>query len=175
MQFNQEVTVTNNNDKRSSTKEMKAIVRHQQGVGARHPYTPLCGEGGRYLDTCTEPVFFEKNFKKSEDQRINELREMGLGYKWLQIAETIGFDNFMSIWAILDADNINNSDIPSERVRIWVPTFNRYLRYQRNRYILARAADKDANPDDIKKEIRKLLGESLSLAHIKKIMGKVNI
>lgn len=165
----------NNNDKRSPTIRMKATDTRSPGVGGRQADThPLSGGGG-YQDICIESVFSKKILKKSEDPRINELREIGLGHKWLQMAEAIGFDNFMTVWSILDEENINNGGVTCERIRMWVPAFKRYLRYQRNRYIIARASDNDARPEKIQKEINKLLGEQLSLAHIKRIMDKVNI
>ncbi|MCW8831489.1 MAG: hypothetical protein OQK32_08235, partial [Gammaproteobacteria bacterium] len=111
--------------------------------------------------------------EKKIDPRIIELQEMGLGQRWLRIAHQVGFDAFMVMWRELDSDEFGDSG--SERIRVWIPKFSRYLKFQRNRYILFRANDPDIKPDEIQKEIRKMLGESLSVPHIKRVMEKANI
>lgn len=167
--------MSTNTQTRSSSEEMTDSDGQIDWVGGRQGQTSTLGGGGGYQDNCTHGGFQDGGSGGKADPRINELREMHIGRKWIQIAETIGFDNFMAMWAILDEDNIKNDGLSCDRVRIWVPVFKRYLRYQRNRYILSRAADGDASPQDLQAEIKKLLSESLSIHHIKRIMEKVTI
>lgn len=171
--------MSNNNNKRSSTSVMTVGPPRwgmsQAGVGARHRHTHTPGGGGGYLSICTKSDFFKNDFEKNRDPRIQELREIGLGKKWLMIAEEVGFDAFMAMWRILDSDEFEEAGASSERIRIWVPAFKRYLKFQRNRFILFRASQDDCSADDLRKEIKEQLGESLSVAHIKRIMDKDTI
>lgn len=169
--------MSDNNNKRSSTAGITVGPPRwgmsQAGVGARQLDPHLPGGGGGYLSICTGSDFSVLVSEKKIDPRIIELKEMGLGQRWLNIAYQIGFDNFMVVWRELDSDEFGDSG--SERIRVWVPKFTRYLKFQRNRYILFRANDPDTTPEHIQKEIRKMLGESLSVPHIKRVMEKVNI
>ena len=144
----------------------------QVRVGARHTHDQAPGGGGGYLSICTKSDFFKNDFEKKLDPRIQELREIGLGKKWLMIAEEIGFDAFMVMWRILDSDELEDNGMSSERIRVWVPAFRRYLKFQRNRFIIFRASQDDCSAEELRKEIKKQLGESLSVAHIKRIMDK---
>ena len=144
-------------------------------VGARHRHTHTPGGGGGYLSTCTKSDFFKNDFEKKCDPRIQELREIGLGKKWLVIAEAIGFDAFMAMWRILDADEYEDSMVSSEGIRVRVPLFRRYLKFQRNRYILFCVSQGEKSAANLQKEIKKQLGESLSITHILRLMKKGNI
>lgn len=176
--------MSNNNNKRSSIAKTDPTFIHeneshsqQRRVGGRQEKAGWPGGGGGYLNTCTllNPAEGGSGGEGYCDPRISELKEIGLGSKWLKIAEAIGFDAFMAMWRILDSNDIGNSVHSSERVRMWIPAFRRYLRYQRNRYISALALEPGITPHEVQKKIQKLLGESLSFAHIKRIMDKVNI
>ena len=167
----------NNNDKRSSTSIMTVACSRaapkQAGVGARHSNTSTPGWGGGYLGICTGSDFSNLVSEKKIDPRIIELQEMGLSQRWLNIAYKIGFDSFMIMWRELDTDELGDSG--SDRIRIWVPKFSRYLKYQRNRYISFRAGDSSVTASEIRKDIKNTLGESLSVAHIKRVMEKAKI
>ena len=171
--------MSNNNNKRSSTTgitlENRRAGMSEQGVGARHAHDQAPGGGGGYLSICTKSDFLKNDFEKKLDPRIQELREMGLGKKWLMIAEAIGFDAFMAMWRILDSDDIEDTGISSDRIRVWVPAFNRYLKFQRNRYIIFCASQGDSSAAEIRKAINTQLGELLSEAHIKRIMERASI
>lgn len=167
--------MTNNNDKRSSTEEITDNDGQIDWVGGRQPYTPTPTGGGGYQSICMDTDFSKNFFKKIEDQKIKELKEMGIGEKWLHIAERIGFDNFIEVWTILDADNIRDLNMSYERVRFCIPTFKRYLRYRRNCYISILVAENNVDSKYIQKQISENLGEDLSLTHIKRLMIEATI
>ena len=156
--------------KRSSENEMdtdRTGTQHQaQGVGGRQPATDTPSEGGGYLDICTTDNPW---FGPPRDPRLDELRRLGLSRRWIQIAETIGFDAFMSVWQILDEDNHGRGPSERENVRIQVPLFAKYLRFQRNRYILA-LDQTGMPPHEIKRKVRDVLREDVSIGHINRIV-----
>lgn len=139
-------------------------VGGRQGRGA----TPAVGGG--YLETCTVLKFSARppEAKKNRDPRMDELERMGLPRVWLDVAEEIGIDPFLSMWRILDAD-------PSMRhkegfLQINLKLYRSYLRYQRNRYIEALAA-RGYKPIEIQRELSRQLCESVSLRHISRLAG----
>lgn len=99
-----------------------------------------------------------------------ELREMGLSPTWLRIAETIGTEQFLSVWRILDESNRDLHRGRREKVRVWVPLYATYLRHRRNRYIKALAAE-DLRPLDIQQRVYRELCERISLRHIVRIIA----
>lgn len=106
------------------------------------------------------------------DPRLAELREMGLGHRWLVLASAIGYDNFIIAWQILDDDEQWRQD---SRGRIVVPRFSRFLRYQRNRYIKALSAEENASGKQIAKKVKAETGESLSEAHIHRLIREASM
>lgn len=140
------------------------------GVGARPADPAPAPGGGGYQDVCTVLDFEKKptEAKKTapQDPRLDELRHMGLSRAWLQVAEAIGVDAFLTMWRILDADPAcwHNDSILRVRLR----PYRSYLRYQRNRYIEALVI-KGLKPDEIKRRLRQQLGESVSHRHITRL------
>jgi hypothetical protein len=148
--------------KRSSTNEMPG---DGCGVGARHgSITSTRGQGG-YLNICTTDRFSKKN--ATSDSRLAELREIGLAAHWIDVAASIGVDNFLTTWAIL-----SNSDvIRGEKHYAYVPRYSVWMRYQRNRVIMSLHAD-GLLPKEIRVRIGEDLNELVSVDHIKRIIAK---
>lgn len=141
---------------------------HTEGVGGRHGSRPPAMQGGGYQDICTTA---NTSLEKKCDARLVELREVGLSRAWLTVAEVIGVDAFLDAWKVLDqqAAHIN----PGQR-EIYVPLFASYLRFQRNRFILA-LADHGTSVDEIRRQVRTVLCEDISARHITRIVAKLKI
>ena len=156
------------NESRSSNNEMTAVTPgtgRPDGAGARHePITPP-DWGGEYLDICDISDFdFTAKIRKN-DPRIKALRDMGIGEKWLRIADTIGYESFMAVWKILSEDDIN---------KVRVPKFSTYQRFYRNQ-IIKWLISNGMRYDQIRKYIKKNLREDVSLRHIYRIGDKVKV
>ncbi len=139
-----------------------------EGVGGRHGSRSPTGQGGGYQDICTA---LNTPLEKKSDARLAELRDVGLSRVWLTVAEVIGVDAFLDAWKVLDqqATHIN----PGQR-EIYVPLFASYLRFQRNRFILA-LADHGTSVDEIRRKVRTVLCEDISARHITRILAKFKI
>lgn len=131
-----------------------------QGVGGRHRNTPQPTEGGGYLDIYTKIG--------APDPRLAELADMGLSSNWLRVAAAIGVDAFLETWRILDEVN-QNSDRDSSRLRMRMPLFIQYLKYQRNKVVYS-LSEAGLTPKEIKKKIKRDLGEDLSEIYISKLI-----
>lgn len=131
-----------------------------QGVGGRQGQVPPAGRGGGYQSTCTVSNFADF------DERLEELRAMGLPARWIRIAETIGIDDFLAMWRILDSDQ----SIRSEKgdLETTLRPYSSYLRFQRNRYIEA-LVQQGLGVREIQAAVREQLCEVISLRHISRI------
>jgi len=151
-----------NKQRRSSgdgvTETNQAAVR----VGARHKDPFRQPQGGRYQDICT---VFETSEKKSLDPRLDELKDMGLGIFWRQLAERIGYDEFMLVWAAL-SDQASEGD---NGHRVYIPRFDSYMRFQRNRYIVALASS-GSKTKEIRHRVQEDLNETVHEMHISKVI-----
>lgn len=140
-----------------------------QGVGGRQEAAPRAAGGGGYLDICGAP-----GFKRTAaaafpaDPRLDELRQIGLPYRWLQVAQSIGVDAFLITWQILDQENRDGGG--GARARFRVPMFSRYLRFQRNRYVRT-LAESGKRVHEIQQSVRLQLCEELSERHIARIIS----
>jgi hypothetical protein len=105
---------------------------------------------------------------------LSELDAMGLSRVMLQVAQTIGFDNFMAMWQILDGSHEAIADNDSG-IYIRLQRMSAYKRYQRNRFIEAMAAMGMSQPE-ISRSVKRDLGEKVSDRHIWRLMagGRVN-
>jgi len=72
--------------------------------------------------------------KKFSDPRIYQLEAMALRRTFIDVAEAIGFDAFMTMWKIFSADPTFRDQGPSA-MRIVMRPIDAFERYQRNRYI----------------------------------------
>lgn len=139
------------------------------GVGGRQAEPLPPAGGGGYLDICTVLNFRPTaGAEKKRDPRLDELRAMGLPGTWLQVADTIGFDAFMQMWRILDADESLHED---GRIKAYIRHYRSYLRYQRNRYIETLQA-LHVPCSLIREMLKHQLGEEISERHIFKISKK---
>lgn len=130
-----------------------------EGVGARQPEAHGHGGGGGYLHECTTPQVWE-------DVKLRELADMGLPLIWMEVAQAIGFDAFMTMWRLLDAEYERRADAGS-MIEIELRRYRSYLRYQRNRFIEALAPFLD--DDAIRSRVADELGESLSIDHVRRL------
>jgi len=137
----------------------------QTGVGARHRESqPPAGVGG-YLDICSiSDSGFMANLRKN-DPRIKSLRDMKIGTTWIEIAEDIGFENFMAVWRRLGQD---------ESTRIRMPPYTKWVRYQRNQFI-KQLASEGYRSEQIKRRVKRELCEDVSLRHIARILEKSKV
>ena len=137
------------------------------GVGVRHRQSGIPAAWGGYLNICTTDRFSKKNDPLT-DIRLTDLTEIGLATHWLDIAKTIGIDNFLAMWAILS----NCDTVQDEKHYAYVPRYSTWLRYQRNRVIISLHTEGMEIPD-IKTKIRIDLNETISTAHIQRIICKL--
>jgi len=90
---------------------------------------------------------------------------MGLGAFWRGLAEQIGYDDFMLVWASLSEQATDGDD----GHRVYIPRFDSYLRFQRNRYIVALASS-GSKPREIKHRVQEDLNENVHEMHISKVI-----
>jgi hypothetical protein len=123
-------------------------ISNMHRVGARHEGSDGSAGGGGYPDNCT---YFEISAteKKTADVILAELKEMNLRDDLLLMAEKIGGDKFVQLWQVFDFMYAGQSE---GRFRISFPSFNKYLKYQRNEFIKERVAQ-GADSAKIKKEL----------------------
>lgn len=151
-------------------------------MGGRQGIGQELGGGGGYLNECTPPEVRQrrarKNFAKfpansqldpREAALLSELDAMGLSRVMLQIAQTIGFDNFMAMWEILDGSYEAMADNDSG-IYIRLQRLSAYKRFQRNRFIEAMAAMGMSQPE-ISRSVTRDLGEKVSDRHIWRLMA----
>ncbi|MDT8372086.1 MAG: hypothetical protein RQ783_08890 [Gammaproteobacteria bacterium] len=151
-----------NSVKRSSIDGMRLTTGRIEEVGARHRDQSFPPWGGGYLDNCTGPEVLEK---KSRDPRLDELREAGIGNHWTTLADEIGYDAFIVVWRVLS----NRADDSEDAHKLYIPKFNSFERYQRNRYILT-LSSMGLTPKAIKDHVANELNEDLHVNHIHKLI-----
>lgn len=173
-------------DKRSGTDAQSwnqlDLLPHEQGVGGRQAIGHGTAGGGGYLNECTPSELRQRPLKKNfanfpansqldprEAALLSELDAMGLSRVMLQIAQTIGFDNFMAMWRILDGSYEAMADNDSG-IYIRLQRLSAYKRFQRNRFIEAMAAMGMSRPE-ISSSVKRDLGEKVSDRHIRRLMG----
>jgi len=123
-----------------------------KGVGARQAAGRPGRGGGGYLNGRTSP-------EVQDDPRLREFAEIGLSATWLQVASLLGYDQFVAMWRLLSQDESLRSI--HNQIVVKLRPFERYERYQRNRYIetLVLSGFSYREVDMI---LRKKLGERLS-------------
>jgi hypothetical protein len=150
----------------SACEAINDVGQAERGVGARHRTSLRPIRGGGYQDICT----VSQIRPRSTDARLQELEAIGISDPWLSIARTVGVDQFLAIWEILDAENAGVARGGRQKVRVWIPLYATYLRHQRNRYIKQLAAE-SLRPQQIQKRVRSELCEHISLRHIARIIA----
>ena len=132
-----------------------------QRVGARHRGAPSPMQGGGYLNVCTQIEF---DFRRT-DQRVAELRAIGLRRFWLEFASEHGVEVFLALWRRLDEEK------GLEITRHDLPRWSAYTRYQRNQAILALSAG-GATPEQILDHLRRELGQTISRGHVVRVIRR---
>lgn len=139
-----------------------------QGVGARQTDLFAPEGGGGYLDECNRS---ELSRRDVEAAKIRELEDMGIAQIWLRVARSIGYENFLELWRILDVAaeqrEMRLSDNES-MIEVQMRRYSSFRRYQRNRFIETLAAG-GIPPLDIQQAVKGQLGESLTRNHIVRI------
>lgn len=92
---------------------------------------------------------------------------MGMPDVWLRVAQAIGSQNFIRMWAILGTDPAVQA--PDGGIAVKLRPFRSYLRFQRNRYI-EELHRRGWDWRQIQTEIEAQLGENLSPRHITRVM-----
>ena len=159
-----------------------ALLPPEPGVGARHGQEPGPEGGGGYLNECTPSKTGQRRLKKiaknfsqkpesdpREAAMLDELDAMGLSRTMLRVARTIGFDNFMAMWRILDDAHEAISENDSG-IYIRLQRLSAYRRYQRNRFIEAMVRMGMSQPE-IARSVKRDLGEEVSDRHIWRLMA----
>lgn len=153
--------------KRSSLHVVTRPGADPAGVGGRHGSAGPAGRGGGYQGSCTE--FNVDGVKKNcADPRIDELRTMGLPLVWIKIAETIGFESFLSMWRTLDDEPALRTD--KGDLAVTLRSFRSYLRFQRNRYI-EEMWRTGTGITEIQAKIYSELCEKISRRHISRLVS----
>lgn len=132
------------------------------GVGVRQALPTRPARGGGYLHECMPPQL-------SADARFRELEDMGLPGFWLQLAYAIGYDHFMTMWRMLDAEHTLHNDAGS-MIELQMRRYSSFRRYQRNRFVET-LVDMGLTDTVIKERLRCELGEELSISHIGRLTG----
>lgn len=132
--------------------------------------------GGGYSDICNILRAVESRFSKKKPEKITikieDLREMGLSGKWLEIAERVGVETWIEIWEILDRENINQPSSLRDALRIRVPMYSKLIKYLRNRHI-ARLTRCGFGAAEIHKILKLTTIEQISITQIIKIQNKM--
>jgi len=127
-------------------------------VGGRHKPAHPASEGGGYPDICT-PLRVG-----AHDPRVADFRRAGLPRIWVEIAELVGYEQFIGLWRILtDADEYHDN---AGRVRL--PSMGPYYRHLRNEWIRSLLAE-GAEPVEIQCLMRRQMGHTLSISSIQRI------
>jgi len=158
--WNQGAMTSDDSESRSSTDETGHDYSSGDGVGARQTDPPLPQDGGGYQDICTtgEP--------DSGALQLRELQRMGLPRFWLDVAAGLGTARFLELWRMLDRPELIEQE---GRLRITIPRFGLYLRYQRNRYIQELARE-GRSAREIQGILKRELGERISKVHVWRLM-----
>ncbi|HAO25028.1 MAG: hypothetical protein CMH21_13445 [Methylophaga sp.] len=158
----QGVSMALDKQKRSCMNEMKQKDQPSDGVGARNEGVSPAQQGGRYLDICTDFEVSEKNFR---DPRIDDLSKVGINGKWRGLAQQLGFDVFIVAWNHLSM----LAETGDDGHRVYVPQFEVFMRFQRNRYIMSLHND-GYKPRQIHDIVARDLGENVHTSHISRII-----
>jgi len=150
--------------KRSLTVEYISQAMDQAGVGARHKGRPAPAGGGGYLDNCSKT----ETDLVANDPRIVELSKIGVSAVLQQVARSIGYDNFMSMWRIVDSNQPTGSD---RSISVSFMRFRAYTKHQRNKMIVTLSEGKIPTRE-IKQAVLEATGEKLSSRHIRRISTK---
>ncbi|MCW7553666.1 hypothetical protein NX722_13715 [Endozoicomonas gorgoniicola] len=138
-----------------------------EGVGARHKHSHPPLQGGGYLNICTDS---EVCLPENSPASLSELAAMGVSRTWCNVASAIGTEAFLEVWQILDQSHDQGAELNGS-IRVTVPRYERFLRYQRNRVIRS-LANQGKNPADIQKYLKAEMNIDISLRTVQRIASK---
>jgi len=105
----------------------------------------------------------------ARDPRIDELSSGGLSWRWVAIADAIGYDAFVCMWR-LTTQLFEGSDMDrTGMVRVLIPNCRSLDRMQRNKLIFA-LNEEGLSCREIHNEIHSRIGCSITTKHIKRIL-----
>lgn len=146
-----------------------------QGVGARQGSLPLGSGGGGSPGSCSAfagalgaPPAPAPVSPGERDPRVEELRQIGLGAVWVRVADAIGYENFLTAWAVMSS----NRDFMDGRNRTTIPDISLLYRYQRNQLVRS-LAQRGLSKKQIFNEVARLTGMALTDHQIEHIIRGV--
>lgn len=160
-----------------------------RGVGARQPGAEASRAGGGYLNERNGSKVQDGQARKDfagipasgaggpdqirEAMMLTELDAMGLSSTALQVSARIGFDNFMTLWQLLDM--LPETWSENESAILWrLPRLQAWRRYQRNRFVETLATAGWTQPE-IRARVKQDLGEDLSDRHMRRLMASARV
>lgn len=143
-----------------------------QGWGVGNTPPSLSPAGGGYLSICMPFEFSVPDDKKIfDDPRIGQLKAMGLRGPMIKVAQAIGFEAFMAMWQIFDAEPVYSDHGPSA-LRITMPPYRSWKRYQRNRYMEHLLLAGFSN-DEVQDRLEKQLHIDLEGTSVRRLRRKI--
>lgn len=139
------------------------------GVGGRQAKKCLSSEGGGYLDNYRFMEFEKNTLPKKADPRLIYLRKIGLNATLQKIANSIGFDNFLKMWAILDKDKSAHTD--SGAINLHIRSFKAWQRFERERLVKALSSE-GYSAREISEFVKDQFGEKLHHSYISRLIRK---
>ena len=95
---------------------------------------------------------------------------MGVSQTWLKVASVIGVSSFLEMWKLLDCQYDQGVECASS-IRVTVPRYDRFIRFQRNQ-VIAELAKSGKTPRDIQEYLKKQMSISISIRSIQRIMRR---
>lgn len=134
-------------------------VAPAEGVGARQEQCRPVSQGGGYLNNCTASELLPAQF--------SDLKVMGISHTWLRVARAIGVEPFLDVWRILGQAHDQGAELYSS-IRVTVPKYERFLRYQRDA-VIRRLANNGCTPAVIHQRLRAEMGIQISLRTVQRV------
>jgi hypothetical protein len=155
--------MANGNQKRNSDNGIAPGNSEAYGVGGRQVPGGAPPQGGGYQNIYNKnPNPLEGQKKIAQNFQLNALIEMGLSQPWVSIAERVGIDNFLLMWESLDKIGL----------RVWIPRYSIFLRYQRNKFIES-LVDSGVDTKTILQRVRKETHEQISLRQVVRLVSQI--
>ncbi|MTI15218.1 hypothetical protein E1189_19670 [Sansalvadorimonas verongulae] len=98
---------------------------------------------------------------------LAELARMGVSRTWQRVAAVIGVEAFLEMWQILDQSHDQEAELNSS-IRVTVPRYERFLRYQRN-LVIRTLANQGSSPAVIQEYLRAEMNIHISLRTVQRV------
>ena len=138
-----------------------------EGVGARHKHPHPPQQGGGYLNICSDS---EVCLQQKSTASLSELSAMGVPRTWCNVAAAIGIEAFLEMWQILDQSHDQGAELNGS-IRVTVPRYERFLRYQRNCVIRSQVRH-GKSPAAIQQYLKAEMNIDISLRTVQRIARK---